>query len=454
VTASSALPPGPRQPAVTQTIAWWTRSVPFLERARARFGKRFTIRLLAGPPFVMHSQPEHLKEIFSAPPDVLHPGEGAAILEPVVGKKSLILLDESEHLEQRKLMLPAFHGEKMQRLSGLMADVAERDVASWPRGEPTALHPRLQGLTMEIILRAVFGLDPGPRLDQLRDLLTGILEFSTKPASVMPILQRGYFGRGPWVRFAEMREEADRLVYELIDERRDGGEERDDVLAMFLAARHEDGSPMTDTELRDELMTLLTAGHETTASELAWAFERLVREPRVLDRLVAEVDADDGDDYLTATIQETLRRRPVLPNAEPRLVNKPVEIGGWHYEPGPSLIANAYLVHHDPDIYPDPYAFRPERFLEEAPGTYTWIPFGGGRRRCIGASFATLEMKIVMRAVLSAYTIEAGTSGPELSRRRSITVSPRLGAPVVLRERNPVRAPDASEPKPAAVPSA
>ena len=446
-----ALPPGPKQPAVLQTVGWWTRPAAFLERARARYGKRFTVRLLNGPPFVIHSDPGHLKEIFSAPADVLHPGEGAAILEPVVGKKSLILLDEAEHLEQRKLMLPAFHGAKMERLSGLMADVAEREVASWPTGEPTPLHPRLQGLTMEIILRAVFGLDPGPRLDRLRDLLTGILGFSTKPASVMPVLQRGYFGRGPWVRFAQMRERADELVYELIDERRNGGEDRDDVLAMFLAARYEDGSPMSDIELRDELMTLLTAGHETTASELAWAFERLVREPRVLDRLVAEVDADDGDAYLTATIQETLRRRPVLPNAEPRLVNKPVEIGGWHYEPGPSLIASAYLVHHDPDIHPDPYAFRPERFLDESPGTYTWIPFGGGRRRCIGASFATLEMKIVMRAVLSAYSIEAGTDGAELTRRRSITVSPRLGAPVVLRERNPVQAPESGQREPAVV---
>jgi cytochrome P450 len=416
-----------------------------MERARARFGKRFTIRLLAGPPFVVHSEPEHLKEIFSAPPDVLHPGEGAAILEPVVGSKSLILLDEAQHLEQRKLMLPAFHGQKMQRLSGLMQEVVEREVASWPTAQVTELHTRFQGLTLEIILRTVFGLDPGRRLNELRDLLTGILDFSTKPASVVPAFQRPYFGRGPWVRFASMRERADELLYELINERRGGGEERDDVLAMLLAARHQDGSPMTDTELRDELMTLLVAGHETTASELAWAFERLVRERRVLDRLLAEVHADDGDAYLTATIQETLRRRPVLPNAEPRLTKKPIEVGGWRYEPGVCLIANAYLVHHDPDIYPDPYVFRPERFMEESPGTYTWIPFGGGRRRCIGASFATLEMKIVLRAVLSAYRLEAGIRGPELNRRRSITISPRLGAPTVLRERNPVRAPEPGE---------
>jgi cytochrome P450 len=445
MTVRSKLPPGPRQPAALQTIGWWARPVAFVERARGRYGKRFTIRLLASPPFVILSEPDQLKELFAAPPDVLHPGEGAGILEPVVGQKSLILLDEDEHLEQRKLMLPAFHGERMARLSGLMADVAERELATWPTDRREALHSRLQRLTLEIILRAVFGLDPGRRLDELRGLLTEILDFSTKPASVLPPLQRGYFGRGPWVRFAQLRERADELVFELIDERRDAGEERDDVLAMLLAARHDDGSPMTDGELRDELMTLLVAGHETTASELAWVFERLTREPAVLDRLVAEVDADDGDAYLTATIQETLRRRPVLPNAEPRLVKRPIEIGGWEYPPGVCLIAHAYLVQHDPDIYPDPYAFQPERFLDNPPGTFTWIPFGGGRRRCIGASFATLEMKIVLRAALSAYRIQPASEGAELTRRRSITLSPKRGAPVLLRERNPVRAPGAGE---------
>ena len=440
-------------PAAMQTIGWWTRPIAFMERARQRYGKRFTIRLVASPPFVILSEPDQLKELFAAAPDVLHPGEGARILEPVVGSKSLILLDEDEHLEQRKLMLPAFHGEKMKRLEGLMAEVAEREIAGWPRDRAARLHPRLQGLTLEIILRTVFGLDPGRRLDELRSLLTEILDFSSKPASVIPQLQRGYLGRGPWVRFAEMRDRADKLLFELIDERRDGDGERDDILALLLSARHEDGSPMTDTELRDELMTLLVAGHETTASELAWAFERLAREPAVLRRLVAEIDEGDGDAYLTATIQETLRRRPVLPNAEPRLVKRPVEIGGWSYPPGLCLIANAYLVQHDPDVYPEPYAFRPERFLDSAPGTYTWIPFGGGRRRCIGASFATLEMKIVLREALAAYSVEPAPDGAELTRRRSITLSPKLGAPTVLRERErePAGPPRSERPPAAAV---
>jgi cytochrome P450 len=429
------LPPGPGWPAAIQTMAWWSRPISFLERSRTRYGKRFTIRLLATPPFVILSEPDQLREVFAAPPDVLHPGEGARILEPVVGSNSLILLDEDPHLAHRKLMLPAFHGEKMRQLSGLMTEVAEREVASWPRDRAFATHQRFQALTLEIILRAAFGLDPGSRLDELRVLLTEILDFASKPYSVLPPLQRSYAGRGPWVRFLRMRERADELIYELIAERRADSSERDDVLAMLLAARDEDGSPMSEVELRDELMTLLVAGHETTASELAWAFERLAREPRVQRRLLDEIDSGEDEAYLTATVLETLRRRPVLPNAEPRLVKKPITVGGWDYPPGACLIANAYLVHHDPDVYDHPYEFRPERFVGERPGTYTWIPFGGGRRRCIGAGFATVEMKIVLRAALAAHRVEPAAEGPELTRRRSITVSPRHGAPAILRSR-------------------
>jgi cytochrome P450 len=428
------LPPGPRMPTFLQGMGWWHRPTAFMERCRARYGKRFTIRLPGQPPFVMISEPDQIKELFTAPPDVLHPGEGARILEPIVGRNSVILLDEAPHLEQRKLMLPAFHGERMQKLTGLMEELAEREVASWPTGRAFELHPRFQALTLEIILRAVFGLDAGERLDRLRDRLTAILDFGTSPASVNPRLQRPFGGIGPFARFARVREQADALVYEQIDERRRSGESRDDVLSMLLEARHEDGSEMSREEIRDELMTALVAGHETTASELAWAFERLAREPRVLTRLHEEIDSEDGNGYLTATIQETLRRRPVLPQAEPRLVKKSVEIGGWLYDPGVVLAANAWLVHHDPDVYPDPFAFRPERFVDEPPGTYTWIPFGGGRRRCLGASFAMLEMRVALRAALRRYTIEPARE-LERTRRRAITISPRLGALTVLQPR-------------------
>ena len=400
----------------------WTRPLASLEMARARYGKRFTVRFPFTPPFVLHSEPDHVKEIFTAPPDVLHPGEGARVLEPIVGANSVILLDGDAHMEQRKLMLPAFHGERMERLTDLVARVTRDEIADWPDDE-VALHGRFQALTLEIILRAVFGLDPGPRLDALRGNLTGPL-------------------RG----FLAVRSRIDELIFEQIAERRaEGGSDRDDVLAMLIDARHEDGEPMSHQELRDELLTLLVAGHETTASSLGWAFDRLAHSPEVTARLAEEAREGDSEDYLLATIRETLRRRPVLPNTAPRLVKQPVTIGGWHYNPAdrPCLVANAYLVHHDPEIYPDPYAFRPERFLDTKPGTYTWIPFGGGRRRCLGMSFAMLEMRIVLREVFRAYDLRATGAGPEPPRRRNITITPARGSRVGLarhRERATVAA--------------
>jgi cytochrome P450 len=327
-----------------------------------------------------------------------------------------------------------------------MAELAEREVDSWPRDEAISLHPRLQRLTLEIILRAVFGLERGSQLDSLRELLTKVLAFSESPFSLLPPLPSVLARVGPMAGLERLGQQVDELIYALIDERRGeaeapasrtGGE---DVLSLLLAAEHEDGSPMSHEELRDELMTALVAGHETTASQLAWAFERIAREPRVLGRLREELDAGSDEDYLTATINEILRHRPVLPNAEPRLVKQPVEIGGVRYRPGVALFANAYLVHHDPAVYPEPHAFRPERFLENPPGTYTWIPFGGGRRRCLGASFALLEMKIVIRAVLARCELVAVGDRAERTRRRSITISPARGGRVLLRDRIPEQA--------------
>ncbi|HXA53786.1 MAG TPA: cytochrome P450 [Solirubrobacteraceae bacterium] len=448
------LPPGPSAPTAWQTLAFWSRPNAFAERCAARYGRRFTLRIIGQPPFVALWDPDEIREVFQAPPDVLHPGEGARILEPLVGRHSVILLDEEPHLEQRKLLLPAFHGERMQRLAGLMAQLAEREVESWPRGEPVALHARLQGLTLEIILRAVFGLERGGRLDELRWLLSEILAFAENPLSMLPRPPRALTLRGPIARQDRLHARNDELIYELIAERQRAGEgeEGDDVLAMLLAARHEDGSPMSAEELRDELMTALVAGHETTASELAWGFERLSREPAVLARLHEEIDGDSDEAYLTATVQEILRHRPVLPHAEPRLVKQPVEIGGFTYQPGAILAAFAHLVHHDPAIYPEPQAFRPERFIEseggKAPGTYTWIPFGGGRRRCLGASFALLEMKLALRAVLERCELQP-VGGPERARRRNITVSPTRGCEVIVRERTAkrrVNAPPVAEP--------
>ncbi len=445
---TAALPPGPRASKWLQLLGTWTRPTATLEGLR-RYGPRVTVELPFQPPFVMLSDPADIKELFAAPPEVLHPGEGAWVLEPIIGRNSVILLDESAHLAQRRLLLPAFHGERMQRLVGTMTELTERELDAWPVGEPLALHPRLQRLTLEIILQAVFGLERGPRLDGLRDALCEVLSFSESPLSVLPVMQRALRWTPTMRRFRAAMAKTDELMFTLIEERRaeasaagDAAAAGDDVLAMLIGARHEDGSPMSRQELRDELMTALVAGHETTASQLAWALERLAREPAVVARLVAELDRGESD-YLDATVTEILRLRPVLPNAEPRLVKQPVRIGGVEYPPGVVLLASAYLVHHDPAIYPEPYAFRPERFLDAAPGSYTWIPFGGGRRRCLGASFALQEMKIVLAAVLGRF--ELGAAGDaETTRRRGITFSPRGGATVVLAARAPAGRPSAA----------
>lgn len=444
------LPPGPRAPSPVQSLGWWARPVSFIERARARYGNTFTVRLTAQEPFVMLSDPADIKAVFTADPEVLRPGEGARILEPIVGPTSILLLDGERHMNQRKLVLPAFHGNRMEALRGVVTEVADREIDRWPRDRAQPLHPHLQQLTLAAIMRAVFGLGEGERFDRLTSLLTDMLEFGTSPLSLLPPLQRDSLPFGTWRTFVATRAETDREIYSLIAERRaaDDAGEGDDVLSTLLLAEHEDGEPMSDEEIRDELLTLLVAGHETTATELAWAFERLVRTPDVLAKLVAEIDAG-RDEYVRATITETLRRRPVLLIAQPRRVVETFELGDYTYEPGVHLAANAYLVQHDPEIYPEPYAFRPERFLDEKPGTYTWIPFGGGRRRCIGASFALLEMEIVLKALLSRTELRSAGDGLEFSMRRAITVSPSEGARAVLRERTGAAAPADAEAVPA-----
>ena len=428
------LPPGPG-PRVRNLLGWTLRAVPSMERWRARYGERFTVDL--GPPegkWIFLTQPDEIREMFSAPADVLHPGEGARVLEPLVGPRSVLLLDGQKHLAQRKLMLPAFHGERMRALTGVMEEVAVAEVAGWRPGEPFALHTRTQALTLEIVLRAVFGAREGEQLDELRPAVKEFMELGASPLSLLPVFRRRLGPLTPWTRFLAARERADALLLTLIDERRRAGDDGDDVLTMLLAARDEDGKPMTDRELRDELVTLLIAGHETTASALSWGFEQMVRAPEVLAR-VARAAVDDDTAYLEATVKEILRRRPVLPIAGPRRIKQAVEIGGRRYEPGPAFAACIYLVHHDARTYPEPYAFRPERFLDGNPGKFSWIPFGGGVRRCLGASFAQLEMRIALQAILSQVEVTSALDGREGTGRRSITLSPRRGTPISVRPR-------------------
>jgi hypothetical protein len=440
-TTAGSLPPGPRLPAWVQFGLAWKRPTRSLLTSRQRFGKRYTIKLPFQPPIVVLSDPDDIKELFQAAPEAIHPGEGARILEPVLGRYSLILLDEDIHLEHRRLLLPAFHGERMKALAGLMSELTERELSQWPTDQPVEIHPYVQRLTLEIILRAVFGLEQGERLDALRSSVTAVLKIAESPVSLMLPTFTRYM---PWLpimrRLRRLLAETDALIYAQVHERRHAlltGSDPDapDVLSMLLTARHEDHSPMSDQEIRDELMTALVAGHETTASQLAWTFAHLARDRRVVDKLREERQEGTGDAYLTATLNEIQRLSPVVPNAEPRLTLAPITIGGHTYPAGVSLLAAAYLVHHDPEIYPDPFAFEPERFLGVAPGTYTWIAFGGGRRRCLGAAFATQEMKIAVAAAIERFDIEPGQAAPEVARRRSITISPIAGGNVILRRR-------------------
>jgi cytochrome P450 len=439
--SATALPPGPHLPALVQ-LAWiWLRPTAALLRLR-RYGSRATIGLPFQMPLVVLSDPADIREVLTADPEVLHPGEGSFVLEPLLGRHSVILLDEEAHLEQRRLLLPAFHGERLQALTGQIEELTEAEIAQWPTGTPVALHGRLQRLTLEIILRSVFGLERGARLDALRESVGELLQFTESPLSIVPAVHRV----GRWVpilrRFNRVKARADQLIFDEVRERRAaidaGAEPGIDILSTLLTARHEDGSEMSAQELRDELMTALVAGHETTASALGWALVHLAGEPRIQARLAEEIDAGTDDAYLNATVYEILRLRPVVPILEPRLVKRPVSIGGVEYRPGVALLASAFLVHHDPDVYPDPFAFRPERFVGVTPGTYTWLPFGGGRRRCVGATFAQIEMRIVLTALLRRFTIHTTRTRPETTARRSITFSPRGRATVILRARDAI----------------
>ena len=439
----AALPPGPRASAITG-FGWWARPTAYLERLRRRYGTPFTVTLPGTGTFSVFDDPDHIKAIFTAPPEVLHPGEGARILEPIVGANSVILLDEDAHMAQRKLILPAFHGERIEALSDLVASICRRQIDAWPTGAVASLHPRFQELTLAVIMEAVFGIRSAARRTELAPLLAEMLDFGRHPISLIPQLQRAPFGRGPWARFVRTRTRVDRIISAELDERKaaepDGGP---DILSTLLGARDEGGEPMSREEIRDELMTLLVAGHETTATQLSWTIERLIAQPETLERLRREVDAGH-DAYLTATIREALRRRPVLPFAAPRRAQQTFELAGYSFEPGIHLFASSYLVHHNPAVYPDPYAFRPERFLDDEPGTYSWIPFGGGRRRCIGASFAMLEMRLVLEQVIRRFELRRAGSKPEAVVRRAITIAPGAGAAVALADREPAPAPEPS----------
>jgi cytochrome P450 len=430
------LPPGPRLPRAMQTTIWFRQAQWLLDTCQARFGDMFTLKIANEGTWIVTSSPDAIKQVFTGDPRLLHAGEANRILLPVLGPSSVLLLDDGPHLSQRKLMLPAFHGARMQRYGELMSGIAAQEIERWPIGEPYPLRGRMQAMTLEIILRAVFGVSEGPRLERLRHELRRLIDIVTNPLNGVVLLTLGPDRIGRLRSFRRDLERLNRPIYEEIAHRREAGDlaERDDIMSLLLQATHEDGSPMSDEELRDELITLLVAGHETTANALSWAVERLCRHPEKLGRLTEEVRAG-GDVYLKAAITETLRLRPVISIVNRRLT-EPMEIGGRLLPAGVSIVPSIHLVHRRPDIYPQPNEFRPERFLEQeggrAAGTYTWIPFGGGVRRCLGAAFAQFEMECVLRELVSRRTLAPSRPRSERVYRRAITETPRHDAEVLV----------------------
>jgi cytochrome P450 len=430
--AIPGLPPRPRMHRALQTAIWSRKAQWMLEQCRSRFGPMFTLTIADEGTWVIVSDPAVVKEIFTGDPTVFHAGEGNEVLRPVLGDNSVLVLDEKAHISQRRLLLPPFHGERMQGYGEKMAEIAIREIESWPTGIPYKLRPRMQAITLEIIIETVFGIHGGARMEPLRAALRDFLDLGTDPKLLLPLILAGPDRIRLIPPFRRRIDRVDELIYAEIAERRaaEDLEQRDDVLSMLVAARHEDGSPMSDGEIRDELLTLLVAGHETTATALSWAMERLTRHPQKLERLRDETLAGE-ESYMTATIQETLRLRPVI-SIVIRKLTQPVELGGYQLPAGVAAVPSIHLIHRDPEIYPEPERFLPERFLDNPPGTYTWIPFGGGIRRCLGAAFAQFEMAVVLRELVKRHEIRPARSEPEPNFRRAITETPRHDAEVVL----------------------
>jgi cytochrome P450 family 135 len=422
----AGLPPGPRLPRALQAVGWTQRPLPFLERCQRRYGDIFTLRILHWGDWVLLADPDDVKKVFTAGSavgvDVANP-----LLGPVLGPRSVMLLEEPEHMTRRKLMLPAFHGRSIEGDGEMMAEVARREIARWPVGEPFALWPRMQAITQEVVTQAVFGPEEDERRRRLRELLRGLTAWMNDPRNLALLATFG----PRWIvrsrRYRGAMAPVEEAVLEEVRRRRAEGDIREDVVSMLVQARYEDGSPMSEQDLRDELLTLLTDG--PTSTSLAWTFERLLRNPDKLERAREDVREGDGT-YLDAVIKETLRVRPPVPVVVRRLL-EPMRLGGYELPAGTTVAPCIHLIHRNEAIYPQAKSFVPERFIGRQPGTYTWIPFGGGTRRCLAASYAEMEMKRVLRTVFSEVDLRPVETRAERMRKSAISFSPDRSGLVV-----------------------
>ncbi len=437
-----ALPPEPRSNPLVQTLRWTLRPLAFMNDCREQIGDSFSLRFLGFErPMVMISDPAAIKALYTERANGLPPGRNI-VLEPILGSRSLLLQEGAEHLARRKLMLPSFHGERMRSYEAVLDEIVGAEIDAWPLDTEFPIHSRMQAVTLEAILRIVFGVADGPRLERLRGMLATVLTETASPRTqLIALATRRFRGGNAFARFEGQLREVDELLYAEIAEHRARPDlaDRDDILSMLMLAEFEDGGTMSDEELRDQLMTLLLAGHETTATALAWTFDLLLRHPEPLRKLRDSLAAGE-DEYLRATISESLRLRPVIPLAGRRLA-KDLVADGLTLRAGTDVTPAIWLTHTRADLYPEPFAFQPERFLGDGPESYAWIPFGGGIRRCIGASFAEFEMRIVLREVLTRCDLHKASPLPEKTGRRNITLSPKDGTPVVVTARRQAREP-------------
>jgi cytochrome P450 family 135 len=437
--------PGPRLHVLRQIRKYWKHQYAFMSECRERYGTRFTLTVRIPPaPLYVLSDPDDIRQLFVAPPDVIHTGRGSSMLEKFTGQTGLAWLDEDEHKVRRKVLMPSMHGRALKRIEASIGEIADKEIVRWPVGEVMSMHPRMQIITLNVLREVIFGSKVPTCWPELLEVVNEMLDFNWRFTSTIMIhrmspravrLLRAIRPLG-LDRFLKLRDRADALLSQAVRERLDSGVLGDDMLGVLLASTDENGEMISGTELRDEMMTIFLAGNETTTSGLARGMEVLSREHAIRERLVAEIDAGEDDAYLTAVCYEILRLHSPLPQVIAREVMKPIEIGGVRYEPGDILAPSAYLLHRDPKLYPDPLTFRPERFLDTKPGVYTWIPFGGGRTRCLGDKIGIAEMKSVLRKVLSRYELHRDDPQPEGTRSRLILSVPEKGGRVALRERS------------------
>lgn len=429
-------------------LQWIFTPFEALERRAKRYGEVFVISKNTSPLVVYFSNPKAIEQIFTANPELFDTSSGSKILLPLLGEHSLILLDGMKHQRQRRLLMPPFHGDRLRTYGETIGEISQQVISQWQVNAPITVRASMQEISLRVILSTVFGLHQGERYDQLRKVLTSLLDSVASPLSSMllffPSLQKDWGAWSPWGRFRRLKQQIDQLLIAEIRERRNQADSnRNDILSLLLEARDETGQPMTDEELRDELVTLLFAGHETTASALAWALYWLDYLPEVREKLLKELDLAATLDpnviarlpYLNAVCCETLRIYPIALNPFPRIVKAPVQIMGYQFEPGTLLLPSIYLTHQREDIYPEPKLFKPERFLERQFSAYEYLPFGGSNRRCIGAAFALFEMKLVLATILSRYELKLTSSRPVKPTRRGLTVAPPANMEMVVTQR-------------------